>query len=243
MPKDSMWWTRIAIVMVVGLSFSLVSETVSAQETRQEFSDTIHVVQKKPVLQKGRFDLVPRFGVSLNDSMYRSYKVGVNGNYHFSERFYAGGIFEWYNFGGVLGGPTSNFKDVNSQTRTTADAAYLNWAGGLELGFVPLAGKFALFNRAILYYDMALTAGGMWADASTIALPASQGGAAGTVSLSNRIFFNRWMAVNLEVRDVVFMAGLRNQDEKSMTHAVTASLGLSMYFPTAFRYSDEDLED
>jgi outer membrane beta-barrel protein len=243
MPKHSMCWTRIAIVMAVGLTLTVGAQPASAQESRQQFSDTIHVVQRKPVLQKGRFDLVPRFGMSINDSMYRSFKIGVNGNYHVSERLYVGGLFEWYNFGGILGGPTSNFKDVNTQTRTTADASYLNWAGGLEVGFVPLAGKFALFNRAILFYDLAITAGGVYADASTIALPASQSGVGGTLSVTNRIFFNRWMAANFEVRDVLYTARLRGQQDKSLAHSVTASVGLSMYFPTTFRYSDEDDQD
>lgn len=243
MPKDSMWWTRIVIAMAVGLSLSVVGESSWAQETRQEFSDTIHVVQRKPVLQKGRFDLVPRLGMTINDSMYRSYKVGVNGNYHIAERLYVGGVFEWYNFGGVLGGPTSNFKDVNTETSTTADSAFLNWAGGLEVGFVPLAGKFALFNRSILYYDLAITAGGLWTDHSSIALTSARGGAGGTLSVSNRVFFNRWMAVNFEVRDVMYMATVRGVETTNLTHTVTASLGLSMYFPRTFSYSDEEQDD
>ncbi|MFU8805962.1 MAG: hypothetical protein ACNA8W_19275, partial [Bradymonadaceae bacterium] len=90
MPKDSMSWSRLLTVMVIGLSLTLSSGESWAQETRQQFSDTIHVVQKKPVLQKGRLDLVPRFGVSINDSIHRSYKLGVNANYHFAERLYAG---------------------------------------------------------------------------------------------------------------------------------------------------------
>ena len=67
-----------------------------AQQVRKKFKDTIHIVQRKPVLQKGRFELAPRFGMTFNDALYRSFRVGSSANYHITERLFIGGLFDWY---------------------------------------------------------------------------------------------------------------------------------------------------
>ncbi|QDG54346.1 outer membrane beta-barrel domain-containing protein [Persicimonas caeni] len=232
----------LLVSLLIGLLVVIAAQPALAQETtRQEFDDTIHVIQRKPVLQKGRFDLVPRFGVSVNDSLYRHYKVGVNGNYHFSESVYLGGLFEWYNFGDALGGPTDAFNETANETRTNADVAVLNWVGGLELGYKPIVGKFALADSFIIFYDVGLTAGGVGIDAESLALSSGDVTFGGTVSAVSRIFLNDWMAVNLEVRDVIYSADLRGAPG-SLTNIVTVAGGLSLYLPTTFEYSDQVAE-
>lgn len=219
---------------------ALTTSTAVAQTSQQaEFGDTIHVIQPKPVLQKGRFNLSPRLGVTVNDAIYRNFNVGANANFHISERLYIGGIFHWYDFGDFLGGVTQAYRDVQTETTGSVDAAYLNWAGGLEVGFVPLFGKFALLNRGIIFYDVSLTAGAVFADSSSVSAPAlSNSGPGGTISLNTRLFLNEWMAVNVEVRDVLFSGRLRGQAGGVLTHSVSLGLGMSFYFPLGFEYSD-----
>ena len=84
--------------------FVLAAPEAQAQQVRRKFKDKIHVVQKKPVLQKKRLEIAPRFGLSFNDPLYRSFKVGANLNYHIKERVFLGATVDWYNFGGALGG-------------------------------------------------------------------------------------------------------------------------------------------
>lgn len=234
---------RLLTVFCVLLTvLGATATTVWAQDddrAQADYSDAIHVIQPKPVLQKKRFSLSPRLGMTVNDAVYRNFMVGANANYHLTERLYLGGIFQWFNFGDFLGGPTQAYRDVNSQTQALVDAPYLNWAAGAELGFVPLFGKFALFNRTVIFYDISLTAGATYADAATVGNPTSQSGVGGTASLSSRFFVNRWMALNLEVRDVVYFARVRNVADKVMSHSVTLGLGMSFYFPLGFEYSDD----
>ena len=226
------------VSLLLGVLVLLTALPAFAQETtRKEFDDTIHVIQRKPVLQKGRFDLVPRFGISVNDSLYRHFKFGVNGNYHFSENVYLGGLFEWYNFGDALGGPTGAFEETQNETGTAADAAVINWLGGLELGYKPIVGKFAFADSFIVYYDIGLTAGGTYINAESVALPTAEGKFGGTVSAVNRIFFNDWFALNLEVRDVIYSADLRGE-QGALTNVVTVAAGVSLYLPTTFEYSE-----
>ena len=42
--------------------FTLAAPEAQAQQVRRKFKDKIHVVQKKPVLQKKRLEIAPRFG-------------------------------------------------------------------------------------------------------------------------------------------------------------------------------------
>lgn len=235
---------RLGTLVAISALMSLVASSAIAQDdvAATDFEGAIHVVQPKPVLQKGRFDLSPRMGMTINDAVHRNIMVGATANYHFTERVYAGAVLQWFNFGGVLGGPTQNFRDLNAETRATVDAAYLNWSAGAEVGFVPLYGKFALLNRGIIFYDVSVTAGALFAESSSVSTPAaSQAGPAGTVSLQGRFFLNRWMAVNLELRDVLFMGTLRGIDSAVLTHSVTLGLGMSFYLPTTFEYSDSSV--
>jgi outer membrane beta-barrel protein len=228
--------------LIVGIVMLLIAQPLFAQETaRQDFEDTIHVVQRKPVLQKGRFDLVPRFGVSVNDSLYRHYKAGINGNYHFSESVYLGGVFEWYNFGNTLGGPTGAYEETQNETAAAADVAVVNWLGGLELGYKPIVGKFAFADSFIVFYDVGLTAGGAYIDAESVRTPNAQGTFGGTVSAVSRIFFNDWLALNLEVRDVIYQADLRGA-QGVLTNVVTVAAGFSLYVPSSFEYAEPSAE-
>lgn len=210
--------------------------TAVAQTSAADYGDSIHVVQPKPVLQKGRFAVTPRVGMTVNDALYRNFKVGASANYHLTERFYLGGLFQWYNFGDLIGGETEVSRTVNAETGAAVDAPYLNWAAGAEVGFVPLYGKFALLNRGILFYDVSLTAGGVFAEAASLNSAAGAGGPGGTVSLSTRLFLNDWMAVNLELRDIIYT------QSGNLSHSVTLGAGMSFYLPTAFEYSERTLD-
>lgn len=228
----------LASVLCCGAVFIALHEPAAAQETRQEFDDTIHVVQRKPVLQEGRFDLVPRIGVTFNDTIYRTMKAGINANYHISEKLYVGGIFEWYDFGEALGGRTKTFESVQDQTSTTADAAVINWHGGLELGYKPVVGKFALFNSGILFYDLGVTVGGTFVNSRSVALPTAKGGPGATISMVARVFLNDWMAVNLEIRDVIFSADILGASG-TIANVASVAGGVNFYLPTSFEYSDQ----
>lgn len=231
----------LCICTLLGVCFSglVAPATATAeQQIRKKFKDQIHVVQPKPVLQKKRFELVTRFGLTLNDSIQRRFKAGVNANFHIAEPFYIGGIFEWYDFGNALGGETDSYKELRAQTGAKADSPTLNYYGGLELGFVPLWGKFSLFNSSIVFYDVAVTAGGLYIDSQSLLLKTPKGTAGGTVSLTARVFLNKWIALNTEIRDVIYLADLKGADG-TFANVVSFGLGFSFYLPTAFEYTEK----
>ncbi len=231
----------LAVVATMVPTVAFAQDDAPKEQVKRKFKDKVHVVQPKPVLQKMRFELAPRLGMTLNDSVTRNYKVGVNANFHILESLYVGGLFEWYDFGGALGGPTDIYQQVQNQTGTVVESAVLNWFGGLELGFVPFWGKFAIFNSNIAFYDFAITVGGGAVNSESLSLPAPGTGGGGTVALSGRIFLNKWIALNLEVRDIIFIANLA-PGGNSLTNVVSAGFGASFFLPTTFEYSEKIIE-
>ncbi len=221
---------------------SFAQETPAQKETlKRKFKDKIHVVQPKPVLQKMRFELAPRLGMTVNDSVVRNYRIGLNANFHIIEALYIGLTFDWYDFGGALGGPTDVFEQVQNQTGTVPESAVLNWFAGAEIGYVPFWGKFAIFNRSIAFYDFAITVGGGAVNAESLSIPAPYTTGGGTISLQGRIFFNKWIAMNIEVRDVIFLADLDGASG-ALSNIASVGIGASFFLPTTFKYSDKIIE-
>jgi len=237
-PDRARLFASLALCLAAVFTLSLVPDTAEAQRVRAKFDDKVHVVQPKPVLQKGRFELAPRFGGSINDDIYQSFRLGATANFHISESFYVGGLFDWYNFGDALGGPTNTFESLNTETGASTDTARINYTGGLEVGFVPFWGKFSFFNSALIFYDFAVSAGGLWVDAESIAVGSASGKPGGTIALTGRLFLNKWIALNLEVRDVIFLQDLINASD-SFTNVVSVGAGFSFYLPTTFEYSEK----
>lgn len=223
-----------SIALVCLCSMSMVSDA-QAQQVRRKFKDKIHVIQPKPVLQKGRLDISPRVGYTVNDSLASTPKAGVGVAYHFSERFYVGAMFDWFQFGSSLSGATDAYDQTFSQTQAAPDTPVPNFMGGLEVGWVPAFGKFALFNSGILFYDISLSLGGGWMDAQSIQITTGAGSPAVTFAVTSHIFVSDWLSLNLGVRDVSYQATLNGAADKVLAHTVTVDLGFGLYFPESVR--------
>ena len=220
-----------ALLALVCMTAWWAPEEANAQQIRRRFKDRVHVVQPKPVLQKGRFELAPRIGFSFNDALYQSIKVGVAGNYHISERVYVGAMFDWYNFGDQFGGQTEAFEIAQNETNAAPDAPGLNWMAGAQVGFVPIFGKFAMFNSGIVFYDIGVQAGVGWAESKTLQVPVGTGGVAGSIGVTSHIFLTEWLSLNVEVGDTIYFANLGG--ESTLSHLVAASVGVGIYLPSS----------
>lgn len=235
---------QVGVAICAAFALVTIAAPAQAQQVRKKFKDKIHVVQRKPVLQKKRFELAPRFGASFNDPLYQSFRVGTNANFHITERLFIGGVFDWYNFGGRLGGVTDTYQRVQDETNTLPETPFLNWAGALEVGFAPIIGKFALFNSRLGFYDLGVTVGGGYSNYSTIRDRSGKASPVVTASAFNHIFLNEWVSLNFEVRDTIYFAELRGVEGTSLSHSVTAAVGFGLFFPKKFTYAgDADAEN
>jgi outer membrane beta-barrel protein len=173
-------------------------------------------------------------GMTVNDSLIRQYRVGGNLAWHITEPFWVGAHFAWYDLG-ELGGVTDEYNEVLSKTASVPDLVEVKWFTGGDVGYVPIYGKFAIFNDLIVYYDMSLFAGAGYLTHVTSQTDGQAGTVAGDFGVQQRLFLADWLALVLEVRDYAFMAELR--DGTNFTNIVSLGAGASIFFPFTFDYT------
>ncbi len=223
---------RLASSIVLVLLMVMLAPLVSQAQVKPAPEDDISVLQRKPFLRKGRAELSPKFGLTINDDLIQQFELGGQLNYHATEFLWFGARFGWFDLG-ELGGVTDQYFEVLDKTSSVPDVVELQWYAGGDVGIVPIYGKFAIFNNAVVYYDVSLYAGGGWVNHFT-----SQGEAgafAGEVGIMPRIFLNRWLGLHIAVQDRIMSAQLR--ESTSLVHIVTAELGLSIFMPFGFEYT------
>src|SRR5690606_16922346 len=181
-------------------------------------------------------------GLAINYWITNVLAVGVNGNYH--EPFNSDSAF--------------NFQ-TRRAARVNVPLTEYSWGAALNFTYSPIMGKFAGFGDFIFQYD-AYVVGGVGL-LNTRPIPVIdpdnrlfkfENRLAFNAGLGIHIFFNRWFAATLEVRDYIFNDQLEAveiqpgddaaleefwlDDKGRLTNAVQAQLGLSIFFPFSFEY-------
>lgn len=226
------------------------------KEAARQIREPLYAVQQIFVMRARRFELMPYYGFTLNDQFVSHnapglalnywitnvLAVGVNGNYH---------------------APFNSDSAFNFQTRRAARVnvplSEYQWSAALNFTYSPIMGKFSGFGDFIFQYD-AYVVGGVGLLASR-PIPVidpdnrlfkSQSHLAFNAGLGIHIFFNRWFAATLEVRDYIFNDQLEAidiakgeaaadsttwlEDKGRLTNGVQAQLGLSVFLPFSFEY-------
>jgi outer membrane beta-barrel protein len=200
-------------------------------------------VRKRVLLRGGRFEAAPAVGFTLGDAFSRNVLLGGQLTYHFTESWALGATV----FGG-LGVTTGLADDVKSKRpeKVDGDEAFSNVGllGSLDVYYSPLIGKFALFGRNVLHYDLHLLLG--VGGASVSGTKDVEGFSLAPVAgIGMRTFLNDWFSVNLSLRDYIYSSAINAvtetnesggadtsaSDEISNNFAVT--IGAAFYFPQA----------
>jgi outer membrane beta-barrel protein len=224
-------------------------EAASARKVQEE----LFAMQQVFVVRSGRFELNPFWTFSLNDQFVSHPSAGLAANYYLTQDLAIG--LRGQSYWGLNIDSSFNFEN----RRATRVAVPLNeylWGASANVTYVPIYGKFAGFQKFIFSYDVYTTAG--LSALSTRPIPVidpnnrnfDYGVRIGAnVGVGLRIFFNRWFAMNLEVRDTIYPEVLENlkvdanpldkakwEGETRITNNVEAGIGFTMFFPTSFEY-------
>jgi len=224
-----------------------------AEAAKRPLHEQMYAVQQIYALRYHRFELQPAWNVTLNDQFvdHPGPVLGIN--------FYVTNVLAV----GVSGGYYFNAdKTFNAQTRRAARVAVplteYFWQGAVNFTYVPMYGKFAGFSDFIFHYDAYLV-GGVGAittrpipvvDPDNRAFKWGDPKVDFNVGIGLRIFFNRWFAADLEVRDYIFVDKLENTaivagsqgdpntwyGEDKITNNVQAQLGVSIFLPFSWEY-------
>jgi outer membrane beta-barrel protein len=226
------------------------------KEAAKPLGDRIYAVQQIYALRRGRFELNPYWSIALNDQFVQHPGPGLALNYYIINELAVGVNFNWY-------APFNVDSKFNFNTRRAARVGVplteYNWGGAVNLTYVPAYGKFSGFGDFIFHWDVYLVAGGGVISTRPIAVIDPNNRffnwkikPAGNVGIGARIFFNRWFAAILEVRNYLFMDQLENLQipvsaaaqadsgnwygDDQFTIDVAAQLGVSIFLPFSFEY-------
>lgn len=115
----------------------------------------ITVVQRQRMLKKGRFELMPQFGITVNDPYVRHYTIGLDFNYWLNNRMAIG-----LTGTGLIGAKTPRYDNIRFQEGLLLTANRTLWQGSVNFTYNPFYGKIAIFNRALLHWEGGLVVGG-----------------------------------------------------------------------------------
>ncbi len=209
------------------------SEKDAAKEAIQKAPaalDRIKAVPKKRMLKRGRLELVPYAGASLNDAYYQHLSAGASLIYYLHDAFGLGVSADFM----YLHARTHNL-DVVRQTFTSVPAVFElpRLLTHIDAYWVPIYGKVSLFDSKIIHFDLYTTFGLGLAFAGDRHPPAAN------VGVGQRFVLGDWLALHFEVRDHLFI-DTQEVDQiprSDIQSYVMFTAGLSLFVPPSFEYS------
>jgi outer membrane beta-barrel protein len=186
-------------------------EGVGGPEVRAQarpLSERIFAVQQIYALRNRRFELQPTVAISLNDPYVSHTGIGIAANYWITNVLAVGANF-------MFNQPFNGRSDVDLRSsRSIGLAVPINEYQLLAQGnfsYVPIYGKFLMFNRFIFHYDFYLMAG--VGATRTRPIPVIdpevrsfdwQTNIMFNAGIGLRVFVNRWFGFVAEIRNYIY---------------------------------------
>jgi outer membrane beta-barrel protein len=223
-----------------------------------EVSEEIYAVQQIYALRKNRIELAPSIGFTLNDPFVTHTNVGVSLNYWITNVLAVGANMNWYQ--GLESEKDLNFH-VRRSARLGTRPTEFQFGASLNMTYVPVYGKFAMFERYIFQWDAYLSGGiGVMrtrpvpvVDPQIRSFEYEYKLSILNPAVGLRVFLSKWLTVFGELRVYPYLEKLENlnvglgdtarkdpkawlDDSPTIVFNVVASLGLTVYFPFGFDY-------
>jgi outer membrane beta-barrel protein len=231
-------------------------EKIEAEEKQKEVAEEIYAVQRMYVLRGGRFELAPSLAFTVNDQFVSHDALAVGLNYWITNVLAVGVNFLWYQ--GFESESALNLS-VRRSTRLAVPITEYQLGAHLNFTYVPIYGKFEMFNSSIFQWDSYLVGGvGMMRTRPVAQVdPAVRTydfdwRVAFNVGIGIRVFVTRYFAVFGELRDYMYLEKLENlsvalgkarenpstwtDQNATLTNNVMAHVGITLFFPFTFEY-------
>lgn len=223
----------------------------------RDLNQQMYAVQQIYALRYHRFEVNPYFGLSMNDQFVQHPGPGLGLNFYVLNTLAIG----------VNGNFYQGLNSVSSFNLQTSRAARVGepiteyqWGVNGNVTYVPAYGKFAGFGDFIFHYDFYVLAGGGVISTRPVAVIDPDNRTftfkpKGNIHVGGglRIFFNRWLALTLEISDYIYWEKLENpiiastladaqnpstwlKDGSAITNNVQAQVGLSVFLPFSWEY-------
>ena len=207
------------------------SSTASAQE---EAKRKVHVIQQRPFIRALRAEIDPLFGYTVNESLIDYIQVAATARFHITEEWSIGGTYAHYTFkdsSGELAFPRAkaDFDEVQDVFGLFPEKAFMQWFAGGEVSYVPVYGKFILFNTWTVHWDAFLTAGAG-------VTKTNETHVTGTLGVGSRLFLTRWLTLNFELKDHIYTESFKAGDETINTLVLYTGFGFFVPFGWDYEY-------
>jgi outer membrane beta-barrel protein len=175
----------------------------AAGAPRKSWEDIV-VVPRKAFLKKHRLELAPFAGITLNDPLIRHYSFGGDLNYYITDVLSVGLEGQYF-----IKELSERESLVGLQYYLVPTLNKLKYHYALAFGYVPGYGKFGLFNKWIVHWDLTFALGiGM---IKTEIIPRAFGAKSftnddivGHLGLGVRLFVLDWLTLSLTFRDYMY---------------------------------------
>jgi len=238
-----------------------VEEDVNAPKAARPTSTLswkdIVVVPRKKFLKGGRVEFQPFAGITINDNLIRHYVFGLDLNYFLTDVFWVGLEGQYY-----IHQLTNEEQLLGSEYNLAPTLNKYKYGGALNFGYVPVYGKFALFNRSIVSWEIWASAGiGVTMteviprDPANSRLAFTNTDLTPNVGIGGRFFIADWLSLNYSFRDYILpdkfeprqngamanpeittSAEEKAQAQSQLVNNIVFSVGVGFYLPTKFQY-------
>jgi outer membrane beta-barrel protein len=215
----------------------------------------IVVVPRKSFLKGGRLELSPFTGITINDNLIRHFVFGADLNYFLTDVFWIGLQGQYF-----IHQLTTTEELLGSEYNRASTLNQYLYGGALNFGYVPVYGKFALFNRSIISWEIWASAGvGVTItkviprDPANDSLAFTNTDLTPNIGIGSRFFLLDWLTVNFALRDYFLpdkfepkpdgqAAGITTADQakaqaqSQLINNVMFYVGVGFYLPTKFQY-------
>lgn len=226
---------------------------------RQPLREDVVAVQRIYALRKGRVELAPSFGISMNDPYVSHPALSVALNYYVTEVLAIGANLLWFDYGPAGNLTTDTNFQVGRSFRLVIPITEYQIAASFNFSYVPLYGKFALFREFIVHWDAYVLGGVGFFRTRPIPVvdPDNRSFDWGfRISVVNpgigfRVYSSRFASIFIELRDYIFLEKFEAlsisaedprdettflEEGSTLVNNVMFNVGFTLFFPFTFDY-------
>lgn len=193
-----------------------------------EFQRQIHVYQRKPFMRNLRLEITPIFGVAINETLTTQIAGGGALSFHITDEFSIGGSYFK-----AFHEKNSGFDEVEDNFGVFPEKKFRDWYAGGHVSYVPVYGKFVLFDAAIVHFDAYLVGGAGVMRTYSVGSE-GENRISWNLGVGGRLFVTEWLTLNLELRDYMYIEEFKAGS--SFVNNVTMHAGISIFAPFSYGY-------
>jgi outer membrane beta-barrel protein len=222
------------------------------QEAQKTWRNIV-VLPRKSFLKRRRVELMPFIGTTVGDPLIQHTAVGAELNYFLSDVLSIGARGIYY-FDNVLN--EEFWVRYHFQRVPTLNRYRFTVTG--DFSYVPLYGKFTIFNREIFQYEVYVSGGVGVTQTEVIPRdlkrfePFTNYALTFPIGIGGRFFFTKWLALQLTFRDYMMIDTFEATSRKTQSGAqakengetdtrfvnnLMFTAGISIFFPLDFKYT------